>query len=149
MGFSNTDDIGLTIDICDFGSSAGLGGVWFTADSVISASGVELSLCDWGRGTGSGDAEGSGVGSEDCSGTGVADARFLRGWPILFLLRAAAATFFDGDSGSSSMVAIVLPSSPSRSCETSKLSPVFDRRPRRDGRAELGLGTSADRKSVV
>lgn len=73
---------------------------------------------------------------------GVADTLFLRWLLLLFLLRAAAATFLDGDSGSSSMVATVLPSSGcSRSCEAS-ISLVRDRRPLRDGRAVLGVGIS-------
>jgi hypothetical protein len=48
IGFSKMVVFGLMMEICDFGSSAGFAGVWFTAESVISASGGTLSR--WERG---------------------------------------------------------------------------------------------------
>ena len=140
IGLSRTVEFGLIIETCDFCSSVGFAGVWFTADSVISERGGTLPLCD--RDCESGETEGSGVGSEDFSGLGMAETRLLRGCAILFLLTAGA--FCVGESGSPTKLAASSPSILASRCGVSgrdvlgsESSGPTDRRVFRGGSSEL------------
>lgn len=139
MGFSRTVVFGLIMEICDFCSSVGFG-VWFTAESVISASGAMLlrrdGACDCGE------ADVSGVGSEDFSGW-VMGPLLWRGYSILFLFKVAAAAC-EGDWGSSPILATESPSSfESLAWDVCTGSPDIDRRDFRAGRVVLGVAGSA------
>lgn len=129
---------GLIMEICDFCSSAGFG-VWFTAESVISASGATLlrrdGACDCGE------ADVSGVGSEDFSGW-VRGPLLWRGCSILFLFKVAAAAC-EGDWGSPPILATESPSSfESLAWDVCTGSPDIDRRDFRAGRAIFGVAGS-------
>lgn len=107
---------GLIMEICDFCSSAGFG-VWFTAESVISASGATLLRRD---------------GACDC---GEAD--------VFFLFKVAAAAC-EGDWGSPPILATESPSSfESLAWDVCTGSPDIDRRDFRAGRVVLGVAGSA------